>query len=158
MCLAPSQFAFNPSSIFYIMTCRKPLNDASQFVAQRYRAYQEPAILCVSPLHAKLCLERLAGGHSREPLGHYPWLIFRMNYDRPAPVPKILQRETVVVQPAFINVISGTVRKSCSNHCRNCVDNKFEVSFGFLSILDVGPRAIPPNELAPFIAQRVETN
>ncbi len=81
-----------------------------------------------------------------------------MNNDLPAPLLQILQRQTVIFQPTFIDVISGTVRKSGRDHCRNGVDNEFKASFGLLPVLDIGSRTVPPYDTALFIVQRVETN
>src|SRR6266850_1331198 len=120
MCLAPSQFAFNPSSIFYIMTCRKPLNDASQFVAQRYRAYQEPAILRVMSAKASF---HLKWDSAREPALEFvadSLQVVRM--DQPGPNVSgfnLWQSKAVVFQQHLIHIQNVSIRRQNENLLRN---------------------------------------
>src|ERR1700752_131548 len=82
---------------------------------------KEPAILAISPPHARLANERLSGFKRRAPFGHNWFYIFRMDHAAPTPPQQICQRDADIFQPAAVVEVDFTIRQSGVNKRRSCI-------------------------------------
>src|SRR3954447_15989433 len=88
-CFLFTDFFLREFALFNFNTRAIPLDDLSRFVPQRFFTMKEPAILPVSPPHARLGHESLSGSKRRAPFGHNCCYIFRMDHAAPTPSEQI---------------------------------------------------------------------
>src|SRR6202035_447534 len=120
------EFLLRSFSIFDVGIASKPPDDVAFGVELRNDTYEEPSVFTVISADASFQFTWFAGIHHCEPFTYEPIQVIRVNDHLPTPTFPLLQRETGVLIPAFIQVFLGPVRQASPQERRNRVDNSLE--------------------------------
>src|SRR5256885_1605767 len=92
-----------------------PFDDVPIFIAKRVRTEQKPAVFAVGAAQSRFALSWVARSHDRLPGSEESVAVVRMHRCCPVPVPRLLGRESYIIEIVLVEELSGAVqaRRPC---------------------------------------------
>src|SRR5262249_32115312 len=142
-----------------------PFEDVAGFIPQRIGTNQEPSIGTVETANPRFRVDRDARSQARLPLLDKSLTIVRMNRFRPPPALRLFRGHPRVIEPHLIEEVAVAVRTSSPCRRGNRIDNAGKITlacphslFSLFAIINISACAVPPHDLAGFVAERLGAN